>query len=60
MAAIDVIKAIQPYVRYFHSTQWVDDLANGEICVALGWSGDFYQAMSNARQGVELAYEILV
>lgn len=58
MAAIDVIKAIQPYVRYFHSTQWVDDLANGEICVALGWSGDFYQAMSNARQGVELAYEI--
>jgi putrescine transport system substrate-binding protein len=57
-AATAVIRAIQPYVRYFHSTQFVDDLANGEICMALGWSGDVYQAIRNARPGVEIEYFI--
>jgi putrescine transport system substrate-binding protein len=37
--AIRLLQQIQPYVRYFHNSQWVDDLANGEICVVLGWSG---------------------
>jgi putrescine transport system substrate-binding protein len=55
-AAIDVITKIQPYVRYFHSTSYVDDLANGEICLALGYSGDVLQATRSARKGVKINY----
>ncbi len=39
-AAAEVIMAIRPYVRYFHSSQYISDLANGEICLSFGWSGD--------------------
>jgi putrescine transport system substrate-binding protein len=53
-AAVDVIEKIQPFVRYFQSSSYIDDLANGEICLALGWSGDFYQAARSARSGVTL------
>jgi putrescine transport system substrate-binding protein len=56
--AIETIKHIQPFVRYFHSSAYVDDLANGEICLALGYSGDVYQAMRNARSGVNIEYRI--
>ena len=55
-AAIDVITKIQPYVRYFHSTSYVDDLANGEICLAIGYSGDVLQATRSARPGVKIDY----
>ena len=54
--AIDVITKIQPYLRYFHSTSYIDDLANGEICLALGYSGDVFQATRNARPGVKIDY----
>ncbi len=37
--------AIRPYIRYVHSSRYIDDLANGEICLAMGWSGDVKQAM---------------
>ena len=57
-AAVAVVKAIQPYVRYFQSTSYVDDLANGEICLAMGWSGDVFQAQQNARKGVDVRYQI--
>jgi putrescine transport system substrate-binding protein len=57
-AAIDVIRAIQPYVRYFHSTSYVDDLANGEICLALGYSGDVLQATHSARADVKIEYRL--
>ena len=45
----------------FHSSQYISDLANGETCVAVGWSGDVLIAMDRAAeagQGVELAYTI--
>jgi putrescine transport system substrate-binding protein len=58
LAAIDVIRKVQPYIRYFQSTSYVDDLANGEICLALGWSGDVFQAGRSARQGVKIDYRI--
>jgi len=57
-AAIDVIAKIQPYVRYFQSTSYVDDLANGEICLAFGYSGDVLQATRSARAGVKIDYRI--
>ncbi len=56
--AADLIAEIQPNVRYFHSSQYIDDLAAGEVCVSVGWSGDVFQAMDDAADGVEIAYSI--
>ena len=53
--------AVRPYVRYFHSSRYISDLANGEICVAVGWSGDVYQAADRAEEagnGVNINYSI--
>jgi putrescine transport system substrate-binding protein len=49
-AAEKVLLSIRPYVRYINSSKYIDDLANGEICLALGWSGDVGQARSRARE----------
>ena len=52
---------IRPSVGYFHSSKYISDLANGNICVAVGYSGDIYQAKSRAEEakaGVEVAYKI--
>jgi putrescine transport system substrate-binding protein len=60
-AASRVLMAIRPYVRYVHSSRYIDDLANGEICLALGWSGDVKQARNRAREagkGIDIAYAI--
>lgn len=57
----DTLKAMRPYVRYFHSSQYINDLANGDVCVSIGWSGDILQAVdraSEAENGVEVAYVI--
>ncbi|WP_370462620.1 extracellular solute-binding protein [Pseudomaricurvus sp. HS19] len=56
-----VLDAIRPYVRYFHSSQYINDLANGDVCVSIGWSGDILQAVDRAAEadnGVEVAYII--
>lgn len=53
-----LLRKVRPYIRYFHSSQYIDDLANGEICVALGYSGDIFQAIDDAGDGRELAYVI--
>ncbi len=59
--ALALLKTIRPYVTYFHSSQYINDLANGDICVAIGWSGDVLQAADRAAEadnGVEVAYSI--
>ena len=53
--------AIRPYVTYFHSSKYISDLANGDICIAAGFSGDIFQAKARAEEagkGVNLAYVI--
>ena len=50
-AAMKVLMAIRPYVRYVNSSRYIDDLANGEICLALGWSGDVKQARGPGAAG---------
>lgn len=55
----DVIAAVRPFIAKFHSSEYINALANGEICVALGWSGDGLQARDRAAEagnGVEIAY----
>jgi putrescine transport system substrate-binding protein len=54
-----VLTAIAPYVQKFHSSEYINALANGDICVAFGWSGDILQARDRAAEadnGVEIAY----
>ncbi len=41
---------IRPFIRYIHSSQYINDLANGEICVAVGYSGDILQARDRAAE----------
>ena len=60
-AAEERMMELRPHIRYFHSSQYINDLANGEICLAYGWSGDVFQARDRAAeagQGVEIAYTI--
>jgi len=62
-AAQELLLRVAPHVRYFHSSQYISDLANGEICVAVGWSGDIFQARDRADEagrGVEIDYVIPV
>ena len=59
--AAALLEAIRPHIRYFHSSQYISDLANGEICVALGYSGDMFIAADRAEAagtGVEIDYAI--
>ena len=53
--------AVRPYVTYFHSSKYIADLANGDICIAIGFSGDMFQARNRAdeaKKGVNIAYSI--
>lgn len=48
-------------VRYFHSSKYVGDLANGDICMAVGFSGDIMQAgnrAAEANNGIRINYVI--
>ncbi|MBR9650305.1 polyamine ABC transporter substrate-binding protein [Thalassovita aquimarina] len=57
--AEDVLMGVRPYVQKFHSSEYINALANGDICVAFGWSGDILQARDRAIEadnGVEIAY----
>ncbi len=54
-----VLSAVAPFVQKFHSSEYINALANGDICVAVGWSGDILQARDRAAEaenGVEIAY----
>jgi putrescine transport system substrate-binding protein len=60
-AAAEVVTKIRPYIKKFHSSQYINDFANGDLCLALGYSGDVFQAESRAKEAknaVELAYTI--
>ncbi|MBW8368932.1 MAG: extracellular solute-binding protein [Arenimonas sp.] len=59
--AVDRLALLRPSITYFHSSQYINDLANGDICVAIGWSGDIIQAQARAAEadkGVEVSYII--
>ncbi len=48
--AYAALEKIRPYVRKFHSSQYINDLANGDLCAVLGYSGDVVQARNRARE----------
>ena len=60
-AGAEVIKGVRDSVTKFHSSNYIDALANGDICVAVGWSGDVFQAQlaaDEADAGVAVDYVI--
>ncbi|WP_333712084.1 polyamine ABC transporter substrate-binding protein [Yoonia sp.] len=59
LKAEPVLSAVRPFVQKFHSSEYITALANGDICVAFGWSGDILQARDRAAEadnGVEIVY----
>ncbi len=59
--AADLMTKIRPSVRRFHSSEYVNLLASGEICLVVGFSGDIKQAQKRAQEaknGVDIAYAI--
>ncbi len=59
--AAALLDRVRPDVRKFHSSQYINDLAAGDICIALGYSGDVIQARNRAREaesGVEIVFRV--
>jgi putrescine transport system substrate-binding protein len=59
--AADLVAKVRPFVRKFHSSEYLNALAAGEICLVVGWSGDIKQAQNRAKEtksGVEIGYAI--
>ena len=59
--ATDLMLKIRPFVRKFHSSEYLNALATGEICFVVGFSGDIKQAQKRAAQaksGMEIGYAI--
>ena len=60
-AATALLNRARPYIKYFHSSQYINDLANGDLCVAQGYSGDVIQARDRAAEAgneVDVGYSI--
>jgi len=60
-AVTELLAKVRPHIRYFHSSQYINDLANGDLCLAHGYSGDVLQARDRAEEagnGVDVALAI--
>jgi putrescine transport system substrate-binding protein len=49
-AAEELLKKVRPFVKKFHSSEYINALANGDACLVIGWSGDIKQAASRAEE----------
>ena len=59
--AAELLIKLRPSVRKFHSSEYLNALATGEVCLVVGWSGDVKQAQrraAEAKSGVEIGYAI--
>ena len=59
--AADLVMKVRPSVRKFNSSEYLNALASGEICLVVGWSGDIKQAQKRAAEakgGIEVGYAI--
>ena len=56
-----VLMKVRPYIRSINSSEYIDALANGDLCVAVGYNGDVLQARDRAQdanKGVDIKYSI--
>ncbi len=59
VVAEDVLMKIRPYIRNINSSEYIEALANGDVCVSVGYSGDVLQSRDRAREankGIEIKY----
>lgn len=49
-AAAEAVGKVRPSIKYFHSSKFINDLANGDICMAHGYVGDLVQARNRAQE----------
>jgi putrescine transport system substrate-binding protein len=59
--AAELLIKIRPNVTKFNSSEYLNGLASGEICLVVGWSGDIKQAQkraAEAKAGIEIGYAI--
>ncbi|MEO0822684.1 MAG: polyamine ABC transporter substrate-binding protein [Pseudomonadota bacterium] len=59
--AFALLEKVRPHVTQFHSSQYVNGLANGDVCLAVGWSGDVLQSRDRAAEannGIVVEYAI--
>ncbi|WGS50586.1 polyamine ABC transporter substrate-binding protein [Paraburkholderia sp. D15] len=73
-AAFELLKKVRPYITQFNSSGYINDLANNDVCVAIGWSGDVGIArrraadakrkyeirFSNVKEGGLLWFDVMV
>ena len=48
--AADALMRVKPFVKKFHSSEYINALANGDICLAVGWAGDTFPARARAKE----------
>jgi putrescine transport system substrate-binding protein len=56
-----VLTKIRPYIRNINSSEYIEALANGDLCLAVGYNGDVMQARDRAREagkGIEVKYAV--
>jgi putrescine transport system substrate-binding protein len=51
--AADLLYSIRPYIKKFHSSEYINALAGGDICLAVGYSGDILQAKTRAEEATK-------
>jgi putrescine transport system substrate-binding protein len=52
---------IRPYIRNINSSEYIEALANGDLCIAIGYNGDVMQARDRAREankGIDVDYVV--
>ena len=60
-AAEEALMKIRPFLRTIHSSQYIEQLANGELCIVVGYSGDVLQARDRAEEAgkpLDIGYSI--
>src|SRR3984957_5099185 len=56
-----VLTKIRPYIRNINSSEYIEALANGDLCIAVGYNGDVMQARDRAREagkGIDINYAV--
>jgi putrescine transport system substrate-binding protein len=56
--AEELLASVRPFIRYYRSSGYIEDLAAGNTCIAMGYSGDIFIAKDEAAEGVEVEYTI--
>lgn len=60
-AAEQILLKIRPYVRNINSSEYIEALANGDLCIAVGYNGDVMQSRDRAREankGIDIKYVV--